>query len=48
MTIYKLKTPFSEEEIRKLRVNDVLYTSGTAVTARDVYKKNKIFILIHL
>ena len=35
MTIYKLKTPISEEEIRKLRVNDVLYVSGTVVTARD-------------
>jgi fumarate hydratase subunit beta len=35
MTIYKLKTPISEEEIRKLKVNDVLYISGTVVTARD-------------
>ena len=31
MTIYKLKTPISEEEIRKLRVNDILYVSGTVV-----------------
>jgi len=30
-----LKTPISEEEIRKLRVNDVLYVTGTIVTARD-------------
>jgi len=35
MTVYKLKTPISEEEIRKLSVNDVLYVSGTMVTARD-------------
>ncbi|MEM3640337.1 MAG: FumA C-terminus/TtdB family hydratase beta subunit [Candidatus Bathyarchaeia archaeon] len=35
MAIYKLKTPISEEEIRKLKVNDVLYISGTIVTARD-------------
>jgi tartrate dehydratase beta subunit/fumarate hydratase class I family protein len=35
MTIYKLKTLISEEEIRKLRVNDILYISGTVVTARD-------------
>jgi fumarate hydratase subunit beta len=35
MTIYKLKTPIPEEEIRKLSVNDVLYVSGTMVTARD-------------
>lgn len=35
MTVYKLKTPISEEDIRKLRVNDVLYVTGTMVTARD-------------
>jgi len=35
MTTHRLKTPISEEEIRKLRVNDVLYISGTVVTARD-------------
>ncbi len=35
MTIYKLKTPISEEDVRKLKVNDVLYVSGTIVTARD-------------
>ncbi|MGQ9551415.1 MAG: FumA C-terminus/TtdB family hydratase beta subunit [Candidatus Bathycorpusculaceae bacterium] len=35
MAIYKLKTPISEEEIRKLKVNDVIYITGTIVTARD-------------
>lgn len=35
MAVYKLRTPISEEEIRKLQVNDVLYISGTIVTARD-------------
>lgn len=35
MTVYKLKTPISEGEIRKLKVNDVLYITGTMVTARD-------------
>lgn len=35
MAIYHLKTPISEEEIRKLKVNDVLYITGTIVTARD-------------
>jgi len=35
MAVYKLKTPISEEETRKLKVNDVLYVSGTMVTARD-------------
>jgi fumarate hydratase subunit beta len=35
MATYKLKTPISEEQIRKLNVNDVLYVTGTVVTARD-------------
>jgi len=35
MAVYKLKTPISEEDIRKLKVNDVLYITGTIVTARD-------------
>jgi fumarate hydratase subunit beta len=35
MAVYKLKTPISEEEIRKLKVGDTLYVSGTIVTARD-------------
>jgi len=35
MAVYHLKTPISEEEIRKLRVNDVLYITGTVITARD-------------
>ncbi len=35
MTEYRLRTPISEEQIRKLKVNDVLYVSGTIVTARD-------------
>lgn len=35
MAVYKLKTPISEEEIRKLKVGDTLYISGTIVTARD-------------
>jgi fumarate hydratase subunit beta len=35
MTVYKFKTPISEEDIRKLKVNDVLYVTGTIVTARD-------------
>jgi len=35
MVVYHLKTPISEGEIRKLKVNDVLYITGTIVTARD-------------
>jgi fumarate hydratase subunit beta len=35
MAVYKFKTPISEEDARKLKVNDVLYVTGTIVTARD-------------
>jgi len=35
MVTYKLKTPISEEDIRKLKVNDVIYITGTIITARD-------------
>ncbi len=35
MTEYRLSTPITEEQIRKLNVNDILYVSGTIVTARD-------------
>ncbi len=35
MAVYKFDTPISESEVRKLKVNDVLYISGTMVTARD-------------
>jgi len=35
MTTYKLKTPISEADIRKLKVNDVVYITGIIFTARD-------------
>ncbi|MGB9134736.1 MAG: FumA C-terminus/TtdB family hydratase beta subunit [Candidatus Bathyarchaeia archaeon] len=35
MTTYKLKTPITEEQIRQLKVNDVVYITGTIATARD-------------
>jgi fumarate hydratase subunit beta len=35
MAIYKLKTPISEEDVRKLKVNDTIYITGVMVTARD-------------
>lgn len=35
MTIYRLRTPISEEEIKKLGVNDTIYLTGTIITARD-------------
>jgi len=42
MTVYKFKTPISEEEIRKLKVDDVLYVSGTMFTARDQAHKRAL------
>ncbi|MFW9830165.1 MAG: FumA C-terminus/TtdB family hydratase beta subunit [Candidatus Thorarchaeota archaeon] len=35
MAIFELTTPISEKDIRKLRVNDVAYITGTLFTARD-------------
>ena len=35
MTVYKLRTPISEEDVRKLKVNDTIYVTGTIFTARD-------------
>ncbi len=35
MPNFKLTTPLAEEKIRELKVNDVVYVSGTVVTARD-------------
>ena len=32
---YYLKTPLKEEEIRKLKVGDVVFVSGRVITARD-------------
>jgi tartrate/fumarate subfamily iron-sulfur-dependent hydro-lyase beta chain len=42
MATYHLQLPVSEAEIRKLKVNDVLYLSGTAVTARDQAHKRAL------
>jgi fumarate hydratase subunit beta len=35
LATYEFRLPISEADTRKLRVNDVLYVSGTIVTARD-------------
>jgi fumarate hydratase subunit beta len=42
MAVYKFKTPISEEDVRKLKVNDVLYVTGTIVTARDQAHKRAL------
>jgi len=52
---YRLKTPILEEEVRKMRVGDVLYIDGTIITFRDQahrryveYKKLGKFVPIDL
>jgi len=42
LAVYKFKTPISEEDVRKLKVNDVLYVTGTIVTARDAAHKKAL------
>jgi fumarate hydratase subunit beta len=42
LAVFKLKTPISEEDARKLKVNDVLYVSGTIVAARDAAHKKAL------
>jgi fumarate hydratase subunit beta len=41
----ELKTPLNEEEVRRLRVGDTVYVTGTLVTARDAAHKR---IMQHL
>jgi len=42
MITYNLTTPIKEEDIRKLKANDVLYLTGTIVTARDQAHKRAL------
>jgi fumarate hydratase subunit beta len=42
MAVYRLRTPVSEEEVRKLRVNDTVYFTGTVITARDAAHKRAL------
>jgi len=42
MATYKLTTPITEEQIRRLKANDVVYVTGTIVTARDQAHKRAL------
>lgn len=42
MAVYRFRTPISEEEVKKLHVNDTLYITGTLVTARDAAHRRAI------
>ena len=39
MAVYELKTPFDPEEIKKLRIGDLVYVSGKAFTCRSRLQK---------
>lgn len=43
--MYRLETPISEEEARRLRVGDVVYLSGLVFTARDAAHRKIIELL---
>ncbi len=42
MAEYRLKTPITEEQARKLRVGDILYITGNLVLARDEAHKRAL------
>ena len=42
MTTHNLKTPISEPEIRRLSANDIVFVSGTVITARDQAHKRAL------
>jgi fumarate hydratase subunit beta len=42
MTTYNLKTPISKEEVSKLKVDDIIFLTGTIVTARDAAHKRAL------
>ena len=44
MAVYRLSTPISEKTVRKLRVNDIIYLTGTIVTARDAAHKRALHL----
>ena len=42
MTVYNLRTPVSEDEVKQLRLKDIVYLSGTIITARDSAHKRAL------
>ena len=45
VAVYKLRTPISEEDVRRLQLGDVIYISGIMVTARDSAHRRAMEIL---
>jgi fumarate hydratase subunit beta len=46
MAVFRLTTPISEGDVRKLRINDILYVTGTIFTARDQAHKRALEFLM--
>ena len=44
MTIHRLRTPLSEEDVRALGINDTLYLTGTIVTVRDAAHRRALIL----
>jgi len=42
LAVFKLTTPISEGDVRKLKANDILFLTGTIVTARDAAHKKAL------
>lgn len=45
MAEYRLRTPLSEDDVRKLNVGDVVYLSGVVVTMRDTGHRRAVELL---
>ncbi|MDM7275258.1 MAG: FumA C-terminus/TtdB family hydratase beta subunit [Thermoprotei archaeon] len=45
MAEYNLKTPLSEEDVRKLDIGDIVYVTGTVVTLRDAGHRRALELL---
>lgn len=43
--VYRISLPVSEEDIRKLRIGDVVYLTGTCYTMRDMAHRRAVEIL---
>lgn len=45
MAEYSLRTPLSEEDVRKLDIGDIVYVTGTVVTLRDAGHRRALELL---
>ena len=45
MAEYRLKTPLSDEDVKKLKAGDIVYLSGVIYTARDAAHKRLVDLI---